>query len=283
MLLAPLIAASPVWGAAPTGDTATVDSLQIRVLNDRAPQVLSGANTAHALAIQVTDASGVSIKDAAVVFRLPESGPSGKFADGSTASIAYTDAAGKADAGDVTWGTEQGSLAVRITAVKGNAHTGVLYEQSLTTSAAPTRQPVTAAASQILAASAPASVVETKVVRPVVVETNAPAAIPARPGSLARDTEVAVYNHARDEDSPDANIPVRHAFGESSVGVAPSVSIVSSGVASGGGHSKAKWIALIAVAAGAGAALAFVHNGGSSSGSASGISIGAPTVSVGNK
>jgi hypothetical protein len=61
---------------------------------------------------------------------------------------------------------------------------------------------------------------------------------------------------------------------------------VNTGAASSGGHSKAKWIAIAAVAAGAGLAFALLHTSGStngsSSGSTSGISIGAPTVSVGH-
>jgi len=284
MLLAPLIAASPVW-ADITATPTTVDSLQIRVLDDRAAGVAPGTHTAHALAIQLTDAAGASVKDAAVVFRLPESGPSGKFADGSTASVVYTDAAGKADAGEITWGTEQGSIAVRVTAAKGTAHAGVLYEQLLTGSVPPDqRQGVTATAHLIPVVSAPPPAIERKPSQPAVIETRAPVAMSARPGTLARETEAPVYTPvARDEDSPDANIPIRHAFGSSSVSEAPSVSIVSSGAGSGRGHSKAKWIAAIAVAAGAGAAFALMHNGSSSSsGSASGISIGAPSVSVGH-
>jgi hypothetical protein len=285
ILLAPLVAALPVWADAPMTPAAAVDSLQIRVLDDRTAGVVPGGRTAHALAVQVTDSAGGSIKDAAVVFRLPESGPSGRFADGSTANVVYTDAAGKADAGEVTWGTAQGSIAVRITAAKGTAHAGVLYEQMLTASipaaplqAAPTPVP------QIVVASTPPAPIVRKTGRPAVIETSAPATIPARPGTLVQETEIS-GRATHDEDSADANIPLRHAFG-SSLGEAPSVSIVSSGAASRGGHSKAKWIAIAAVAAGAGVALALMHTGGStsgsSSGSTSGISIGAPTVSVGH-
>jgi hypothetical protein len=85
---------------------------------------------------------------------------------------------------------------------------------------------------------------------------------------------------------PDTNIPIRHILSSSSGSAAqpdghPGVSISSSGPASGGGHSKTKWIAILAVAGGAGAALAFVHKGKSSSASSS-TSIGTPTVSLGH-
>jgi hypothetical protein len=285
ILLAALVAASPVWADAAIAPAAAVDSLQIRVLDDRSGGVTPGTRTAHALAIQVTNSAGAQIKDAAVVFRLPESGPSGKFADGSTANVVYTDAAGKADAGEITWGTEQGSIAVRITAAKGTAHAGVICEQLLTASIpAAAHQAASFPAPQMLVAPAPPAPIVSKTSLPAVIETNASATMPARPGALAQETQVS-SRAANDEDSADANIPLRHAFG-SSLGEAPSVSIVSSGAASSGGHSKAKWIAIAAVAAGAGVALALIHTtgstNGSSSGSASGISIGTPTVSVGH-
>jgi hypothetical protein len=284
MLLAPLIVASPVWADA-IESPSMVDSLQIRLLDDRATGVAAGTRTAHAFAIQVTDVAGASIKDAAIVFRLPESGPSGKFVDGSTANIVYTDTAGKADAGEITWGTEQGPVAVRITATKGDAHAGMLYEQLLSASVPHAEhQPVTAPTPQIPAVSASPAVVERNSSQPVVIQPKTPAAMPRRPGALALETEASAHNVViRDQDSPDANVPVHHVLGNSNVNDVPSVSIESSGGASGGGHHKAKWIALVAVAAGAGAAFAFMHNGSSSSsGSASGISIGAPTVSVGH-
>lgn len=304
IVLAVLLAASPAGAQVPTSAGASPDSLQIRALT-------AGGNR---LAVQVLDAAGAPVSNAAVVFHLSEEASSGKFLDGTSASVAYTDATGKAISSDLM--AVGSHPEIRVTAAKGTAHAGLLYESGVLPAAALAEpQPAPAAQAQPLAVTAqaqpqstsaqvlqplPAEPLPVKLVqhpvptqpRPVEHHVSAPAIVienfatrrgSARPGRLA-DQEAPAVSHAPVPDEElDANVPLRRSFASAPAADVPSVSIVSSGAASsGGGHSKAKWIAIIALAAGAGAALAFVHSGSSGGTAASGISIGAPTVNVGH-
>jgi hypothetical protein len=173
-------------------------------------------------------------------------------------------------------------VTLRVTAVKGTAHAGLLFEQPPSSKAAS----ISAAARQSLPVEPPKPISSpVEITRPQSISVSV---IPQRapetrlvPGNLPG---VSVTNDGeKDDDSPDTNVPARHSLGAANALVeAPDVSISSSGTASHG-HSKTKWIAILAIAAGTGAALALVHKGStSSSSSSSGISIGSPTISVGH-
>jgi len=282
ILLAPLLAVEPVMAQSPVAADTVGEALQIKILDSSAAGAPVGAHAVRGLTVQVTDAVGTPVRDAAVVFRLPDSGSSARFADGTLAAVTYTDVDGKARANGILWGDTPGAAMLRVTAAKGTAHAGLLFEQPQSSTPA------------LVSASARQSVpVEPPIPVSTPVEAARPQSIPvsitpqrlastrAVPGNLPA---VSVTNNAdKDDDAPDVNVPARRSLGAASaLAEAPDVSITSSG-ASSGGHSKTKWIAVLAIAAGTGAALALVHKGNTgSSSSSSGISIGSPSISVGH-
>ena len=206
--------------------------------------------------IQVTDLHGTGVPEAAVAFRLPDSGASGLFRDGSHSAVVYTDSAGNAHVDGIRWSETPGTAAIRITASKGDAHAGLLVEQNLVL---PGVDPATVPAEPVR--SAPPA--------PAVLQTAASPAIPA----------VSVEPVSRK-----GNSTLAPSFRPSEM--EPSISVVSSPESNSiGGSSKKKWIIIgIAIAAGAGAGFAFASKGKSSSTAAgsSSISFGSPTVSVGH-
>ncbi len=137
LLLATAMMASPLPAQSPADDSAAgipTPELQLRVIDSDGTSAPAGSQTKKSVAIVVTDANGAPVQGAAVTFRLPDSGPSGKFADGSFATVAYTDASGRARSGDVRWSSAPGVADIRITAAKGTSHTGILFEETLTPS-----------------------------------------------------------------------------------------------------------------------------------------------------
>lgn len=140
ILLAPLIAVAPVMGQMPVpshaGDPLSLSppSLQLRVLGNEMGGTPAGFRSGQGITVEVSDGAGAHVTNAAVVFRLPDSGPSATFADGSLTAIAYTDSSGRAQAADIHWGTIPGLVNMRITAAKGTTHAGLLLSQTLTAS-----------------------------------------------------------------------------------------------------------------------------------------------------
>ncbi len=253
VLLVPVMAGWPLLAQTatipgPASDSGDAPSLQLRVLN---PNSSAGDFT-----VEVTDMAGAPVSNAAVVFRLPDDSSS-TFADGSLASVTYTDAGGRAHlSSGVYWGSSADPITVRITAAKGTAHAGLLVEHSSSP-----------------AANLPAA-------KPSPSPLPAPARMAAQPGSIS----------SAPGPSPgisiDSNVPIRH-FASTGADAAdiPGISISSAGPASGS-HIRTKWILILAAAAAGGAAIAMTHKGGSSSGSSSSgggnITLGTPTVTVGH-
>ncbi|MBV8897951.1 MAG: hypothetical protein JO051_15670, partial [Acidobacteriaceae bacterium] len=134
-LLIPALVMTPLWAQAPSADVvntgAAPDQLQIRVVNADALNGGIAVGAKQALSVEVTDAVGAPVANAAVTCRLPESGATGSFADGSHAAVAYTDAQGRAAIEAIQWGQEHGAVAIRLTATKGTVHTGILVEARL--------------------------------------------------------------------------------------------------------------------------------------------------------
>ncbi|MBV8864921.1 MAG: hypothetical protein JO210_05915 [Acidobacteriaceae bacterium] len=299
VLLAPLTALSPVMAQLPdpgaSGDPLRPPSLQLRVLGDdkTAP---AGFRSSQGIAVEVSDAAGIRVADATVVFHLPDSGPSATFADGSRSAVTYTDSNGRAHVTDIHWGNIPGSVNVRITAAKGTTHAGLLFTETLTASSG--SQDI--AVPQVAASKAPALVPEPpasperqptpdilgegKPSPGVTVEHFSPHSRISAGDNAPSQAATIPASAALADDSPDANVPVRHMVTSGADEVeAPKVSISSAGSASKSGHSKTKWIIAIAAAAAAGAAtLAMAHSSGGSSASSSGVTIGSPTVSVGH-
>ena len=86
LVLIPLIAVLPIRAQLPPAPAAAEATLQVRVVESSVNQFM----------VEITDGSAAPVDGAAVAFRLPDSDPIGTFADGSHASVVYTDINGRA-------------------------------------------------------------------------------------------------------------------------------------------------------------------------------------------
>jgi hypothetical protein len=100
--------------------------LHIRVLEGEGIVYPAGGRATRGITVQVTDETGKPVLGAAVTFRLPDSGPTGEFAEGGRTSIQITSAEGRALVWGMRWNREVGPLEVRITASKGAARAGIV-------------------------------------------------------------------------------------------------------------------------------------------------------------
>lgn len=280
IVLVPLLAVWPVM-AQPAADS--IETLLVHAVAGDGSASPSGSHSNQAFTVHVTDQNGSPVADAAVLLRLPDSGATGTFGDGTHAAVGYSDPNGQAHFSGIQWNAEQGTVPLTITATKGAAHAGTLLQQVLTTDIAP----ITPAPPVHLSAPAP---VQSTVAPPV-----------AQPKATSREkTEVAVSQpHAAPPVAPAAATtsspqPGVVAHAQAALPDAspetPSVSVVNAATqekfASPGGSSHKNWYILAAIiAGGAGAGVALMgKKSDSSSSSTTGptISIGSPTVSVGH-
>jgi len=160
-VLIPLIAVLPIRAQLPPAPAGAEATLQVRVLESSGSRFL----------VEVTDAAAAPVAGAAVAFRLPDSDPIGTFADGSHATVVYTDTNGRARVDGIHWNRTSGSATVRITAAKGGAHAGLILDQAISTSVVPV--PVAKTAPQ------------PGVLKPVQAKVVTPAASVARSGASA--------------------------------------------------------------------------------------------------
>lgn len=273
LFLAPILVVSPVLAQAPAvvvsapSEIIVAPALQIQLLDASNRPVAALPRLASGLSVAVTDAVGAAVNDAVVAFRLPDSGPTGLFPDGSHAAVAYTDQSGHAHVDGLSWVGQSGTVAIRITAVKGTAHAGILVQQEV-------------APEGSASFSAPAT--------PTLEPANLPVAtaaltLPALPAVLPSEPPPSVQISTL---HPAELAPRALASPEPGIAEQPSVSVTNNtntSVHSGG--SKAKWYILAAVAAGAGVGAMMAMKGKSSSSSSStssAVSIGSPTVSIGH-
>lgn len=260
-ILSPLLVTAPMRAEIAQSDTPATLQIHLVLIDRDKDTTLVGSRSEKGFTVQVADASGAPVEESAVVFRLPDEGASGVFADGARSAIVYTSADGRAKVSGITWSDVPGPVAVKITATKGAARAGFLLSETLTTPAA-TQAPVSASSAP--AASAPAAK-EPK----GIIEAPAAAGVPApeQPGK-------------RKEVSAASNAPAIQAPATS-----PAVSIVNTDTHEKVyGHSHKKWIILgAAIAVGAGAALAMSSKGKSTTTATStpGLSVGSPSISVG--
>ncbi len=264
-VLVPLLMGEPVWAQVPvlpaSDEAGGGSNLQLRVISADDSRLPVNSRSVKGFTVQVTNANGAGVPEAAVVFRLPDSGPSGVFQDGSHSAVAYTDKTGAARADGIRWSETPGVAAIRITASKGEDHAGVLVEQTLVS---PGAGPVaTAAAEPARSAPLPPA--------PAILESSVSVAAPMPSTPSISVTPLGRKSALSDSFRAEAE---------------PSLSIVSSPgerLSSGG---KRKWIILgLAIAAGAGAGLVFANRSSKSSSTAtvaSSISFGSPSVSVGH-
>jgi hypothetical protein len=258
--LTPLLGLGPLLAQSPTNET-----LQLRVTESDGAQIAPNSHSNKGLSVEVTDGTGARVSDAAVVFRLPDSASTGTFADGSHSAVAYTDGSGIAHVSGIQWSSTPGPVAIRITATRGAAHAGTLFEENLTAASTEVSAPV---AKPQIAFAPPAPVAREE------------AAVPplATPGIEAPKVQILSDIEPSSRAARSSIAPVLHGSG-----TGPAVSITSDPGGERGHINRKKWliIAGIAAAAGAGAFLATHHSSGSASSAASGPSIGAPTINIG--
>lgn len=303
LILIPALVMTPMWAQAPSADgmkTAAVpDELQIRVLNADGLNGGVPAGAKQTLAVQVTDATGAAVANAAVTCRLPDGGATGSFADGSHAAVVYTDAQGRATIDGLQWGREQGDVAIRLTANKGTDHTGILIETRLVV-AVPAKAAAAASAAKIQPSVGQPVVKQAVVAQPVVAQPVVAQATPSQPAQpVIAEPEVTVSKPSR---QPGQTVQ-QAAIAQSGANPAPNpgpnpltptaapttpdptVSVSRTSASDAPHSSHAKWYLLAAVAVAAGAGAAFAMKGKSSSTSSSNtssISIGSPSISVGH-
>lgn len=105
--------------------------LQIRIVEGDGAAYPAGSRAIKGLTVEVTDEAGQPVPNAALSFRLPESGPSGIFSNGTRTEIASSAANGRATVWGMKWNRLPGNFAIRVTAAKGETRAGAIVTQSL--------------------------------------------------------------------------------------------------------------------------------------------------------
>jgi hypothetical protein len=282
--LCTVLVVSPIYGQAQSPNlnvpTPPPDALQIRVLNAEQVQAGFNAGAKQQLRVEVTDPAGTGVANAAVTCRLPDSGPTGTFSDGSHAAVAYTDSSGQATIDAVQWGEVPGKIAVRLTATKGAVHTGILLDTTLQANGVRAEPAVN---TDLVAAPIATTAVFVPAKReeagPAIVSSQ-PIAIPSvsvtKPGSAGVPQPGVPAKAAANNPSPDKLKPNA---------ADPAITVTRTSAADAPHSSHAKWyvLALVAVAAGAGAGFAMKGKSSTATNTpTASISIGTPSVSVGH-
>ena len=102
------------------------DILLIRIVEGEGAVYPIGSRATRGVTVQVTDETGKPVNNAAVVFRLPEDGPTGTFSSGTQMEAVTTTADGRANVWGMQWNRVTGPLEVHITAAKGQARAGTV-------------------------------------------------------------------------------------------------------------------------------------------------------------
>lgn len=280
-LLIPLLTRIPLSAQSPA-------NLRITELTEAADR--------NTLAVEVTDSQGVPVPEAVVTFRLPEDVPGATFGNGTQTAVANTDRLGQARVTGIHW-PASATATVRVTVTKGTSHAGVLLERKIAQgsavpqvvaaakpvvqNAAPPSSP--APSPKPIAQSKPVSVPEVKPVPSLAPPAPVVAAAP-----MIEPPRVSITSVSRKQtDTPLASassITPGYPAASQPDSADPKVLITGAGQRNHG--STKKWVILALVAAGAaGAAIAVMERGKSSPSStttsSSGVSIGAPTISIG--
>lgn len=281
-VLIPLLVTAPLsaqvaQNPGASGNLPESQDLQIRVVAGDSGAVSVNSQSNNGFVVEVTSSDGAPVMDAAVAVRLPDTEPTGIFADGAHATVGYTDQSGHVRVPPVKWGGTPGVVSIRVTAVKGTAHAGVLLEEKLTATSA---SPAPIQTSPVSERGA-----DSQSVAPRLITTPDPGNSPKPSESAPVSTKppaIAVPVAQSAASTPAATHPLTPPA--TALKPQPSVSVTSSVPPGSQSHSHKKWIVIAAIAAGAGAGLAFAGRGkSSSSGSpAPSLTIGSPSVSVGH-
>lgn len=120
-----MLVAALVYGA----DVPSI--LTLRVAEGEGAVYPTGSRATRGVTVLVTDETGRPVEGATVSFTLPSEGPGGVFSTGGRTEIAATHADGRAAVWGMQWNRTAGPFEIRITAVKGQARSGVVSAQSL--------------------------------------------------------------------------------------------------------------------------------------------------------
>jgi len=105
--------------------------VQLKVIEGEGVVYRAGTRATHGLTVLVTDEAGQPVQNAAVSFRLPDSGASGVFSSGLRTELVTTGADGHASAWGMQWNKIAGPVEIRITVVKDQARAGIISMQHL--------------------------------------------------------------------------------------------------------------------------------------------------------
>lgn len=105
--------------------------VQLKVVEGEGVVYRTGARATRGLTVLVTDEAGKPVQNAAVSFRLPDSGASGVFSSGLRTEIVNTGADGRATVWGMQWNKTPGPVEIRITAVKDQARAGLISTVNL--------------------------------------------------------------------------------------------------------------------------------------------------------
>jgi hypothetical protein len=289
LFLCPLVALTPIWAqstSAGGGEPAVEVPFHVHLVDEPGPAP-TRSTSEKGYVVQVTNGTGAPVAGAAVALRLPEDGPTGRFANGLRAWVAYSDTAGIARFPVIQWGETGGLVELSVTAAKDTLHAGLTIAQQIGQehpSASIVSIPVEAAS-----VAKPAPPPEPR----IVIQTP-------EPGTVSMPLADTVPLSVSPLNTSQLDIPKAGSSGASgphtltpnppSAGkedsAAPTVSITNSASGASGNSHKKLWL-LVAVGTGAGVgalmALKGAHGGGgSSTTSSSGVSVGTPTISVGH-
>ena len=297
VFLCSLVALSPCWGQA---DPASDQPLHINFIDGPGP-AQPRATSSKGYVLQVTSAAGTPVAGAAVALRLPEDGPTGRFANGLRAWVAYSDAAGIARFPVIQWAETPGPVQVRVTAAKGSSHAGLIMAQTVGIEKPSNNDSVSVVSVPVQSGELPLPVLRSHIAYKPLVEAAAPASpqapvvavlAPATPKPLADVQPMITVTTGASPAPATASkphtlkpVPPPPASNDRS-SAEPTVSITNSPTGAGSSESHKKMWIIVGIAGGAGAAallgIMAAHGAGAAagSGSSSGVTIGAPTVTV---
>ena len=252
--------------------------IQLRILAGDNASYETGSLQGKRLSVEVTDETGAPVAGVAVTFRLPEEGASGLFPDGNRSAVVNTTEQGQAAAPGIRWGTNPGTVSIRITAAKGSAHAGILVEQQLITAAAPP------AGSRALSSSTPDARPARTIAGATTATKSANAPQPAAPPISSQVTILTQPAKPKPDPIASSSIAPLPTAAETKSEEPPAVTI--SGAPPGHGSSgKTKWILIGLAAAGAAAGIGIAmggHKSAIATPTAPSTTIGAPSISIGH-
>ena len=105
--------------------------LNLRVVQGEAMTYATGTRATRGITVEITDEIARPVPGVSISFLLPDSGPTGTFANGGRNEVAVTGADGRATVWGMQWGRAVGRVDVRITAALGGVRAGTVVTQTL--------------------------------------------------------------------------------------------------------------------------------------------------------